>query len=89
VAPLSGIMWTGFAFQSLIFAFSSSLAWLWMLCRYLASPLKVFSFLMPLFGFSFGVLLLDDPVGLPFVFGALQVCQSLNLPSETSACGAR
>ena len=89
MASLSGIMWASLAFQSLIVAFGIFLSWFWMLRRYLASRLTIFSFLTPLFGVSFGVLLLDDPVGLPFVFGALQVCPPLNLPSETSACSGR
>jgi len=41
-----------------------------MLRRYLASRLTVFSFLTPLFGVGFGMLLLNDPVGLPFAAGA-------------------
>jgi drug/metabolite transporter (DMT)-like permease len=50
-----------------------------MLRRYLASRLTVFSFLTPLFGVSFGVLLLDDPIGLPFVVGALLVLSGIVL----------
>ncbi|AIY44039.1 Permease of the drug/metabolite transporter (DMT) superfamily [Collimonas arenae] len=79
VAPLTGVMWASLAFQSLIVAFGSFLAWFWMLRRYLASRLTVFSFLTPLFGVSFGVLLLDDPIGLPFVFGALLVLSGIVL----------
>jgi len=79
VTPLTGIMWTSLVFQSLIVAFGSFLAWFWMLRRYLASRLTVFSFLTPLFGVSFGVLLLDDPIGLPFVFGAALVLSGIVL----------
>jgi drug/metabolite transporter (DMT)-like permease len=44
-----------------------------MLRRYLASRLSVFSFLTPLFGVGFGVLLLHDPVGIRFAVGAALV----------------
>ena len=60
-------------FQSVIVAFASYLAWFWMLRRYLASRVAVFSFLTPMFGVGFGVLLLGDPVDLRFGVGALLV----------------
>jgi drug/metabolite transporter (DMT)-like permease len=44
-----------------------------MLRRYLASRVTVFSFLTPMFGVGFGVLLLGDPVDLRFAVGALLV----------------
>jgi drug/metabolite transporter (DMT)-like permease len=47
-------------YQGLIVAFASYLTWFWLLTRYLAGRLAVFSFLTPLFGVSFGVLLLGD-----------------------------
>jgi len=54
-------------------AFLSFLAWFWMLRRYLASRLSVFSFLTPLFGVGFGVLLLGDALDARFVAGAALV----------------
>ena len=51
-------------FQAVVIAFISFLLWFWMLRHYLASRLSVFSFLTPLFGVGFGMLLLDDPVNL-------------------------
>jgi hypothetical protein len=53
-------------FQSVVVAFASYLAWFWLLTRYLAGRLSVFSFLAPLFGVSFGVLLLDEPLTARF-----------------------
>src|SRR5262249_21776278 len=64
------IVWLSLLFQSVIVAFASYLAWFWMLRHYLASRLSVFSFLTPLFGVGFGVLLLDDPVSVHFGVGA-------------------
>jgi len=41
-----------------VIAFASYLAWFWLLTRYYAGRLAVFSFLAPLFGVAFGVWLL-------------------------------
>jgi drug/metabolite transporter (DMT)-like permease len=60
-------------FQSVVVAFASYLAWFWLLTRYLAGRLAVFSFLAPLFGVFFGVALLDEPLSLRFVLAALAV----------------
>jgi drug/metabolite transporter (DMT)-like permease len=54
-------------------AFASYLAWFWLLSKYLASRLSVFSFMTPLFGVGFGVLLLSDPVSGAFLGAALLV----------------
>jgi len=70
VGPMTEVAWLSLLFQSVVIAFVSFLTWFWMLRRYLASRLTVFSFLTPLFGVGFGVLLLNDPVGLPFAAGA-------------------
>ena len=59
--------------QSVLIAFISFLIWFWMLRRYLASRLSVFSFLTPLFGVAFGVLLLNDPLESRFAIGAVLV----------------
>jgi drug/metabolite transporter (DMT)-like permease len=60
-------------FQSVVVAFASYLAWFWLLTRYLAGRLAVFSFLAPLFGVFFGVVLLDEPLSLRFVLAAVAV----------------
>jgi drug/metabolite transporter (DMT)-like permease len=70
---MTGIVWASILFQSVIVAFLCFLLWFWMLRRYLASRLSVFSFLTPLFGVGFGVLLLHDPVGVRFAVGAALV----------------
>ena len=61
------------AYQSVIVAFASYLAWFWLLTRYLAGRLSVFSFLTPLFGVMFGVVLLDEPISGAFVVAAAMV----------------
>jgi drug/metabolite transporter (DMT)-like permease len=69
------------AFQSVVVALSSYLAWFWLLRRYLASRLSVLSFMTPLFGVSFGVLILDEPLDAAFVLGAVLVLAGITLVS--------
>jgi drug/metabolite transporter (DMT)-like permease len=61
------------AYQAVIVAFASYLAWFWLLTRYLASRLAVFSFLTPLFGVAFGVIFLSEPLSAAFIGAALLV----------------
>ena len=75
------IVWASLLFQSLIVSFLSYLAWFWLLRRYLASQIGVFSFLTPLFGVAFGVLLLDEPLEPGFLAGAILVCTGILLVS--------
>ncbi|WP_038166804.1 DMT family transporter [Verrucomicrobium sp. BvORR106] len=70
---LTPFLWSNLVFQTVIVAFGSYLFWFWLLRRYLASRLSVFSFLTPLFGITFGVLLLKEPLHPQFVVGALLV----------------
>lgn len=68
-------------FQGLVVSFFSYLTWFWLLRQYLASNLAVFSFITPLFGVTFGVLLLDEPLSVNFVVGALMVLGGVVLVS--------
>lgn len=70
---MNGTVWVSLFFQAVIVAFLSFLVWFWMLRKYLASRLSVFSFLTPLFGVGFGVLLLGDPLDGRFLGGAVLV----------------
>jgi drug/metabolite transporter (DMT)-like permease len=60
-------------FQGVAVAFASYLAWFWLLTRYYAGRLAVFSFLAPLFGVAFGVLLLGERLSPTFAVAALMV----------------
>ncbi|APW36495.1 EamA family transporter [Rhodoferax koreense] len=79
MAPMDGLVWANLAFQSLVVAFASFLAWFWLLRRYLASRLSAFSFLTPLFGVSFGVLFLGERLEPQFVAGAVLVLAGIVL----------
>ncbi|CAH0443844.1 hypothetical protein LMG10661_00482 [Ralstonia syzygii subsp. syzygii] len=78
-ADLTPTALASLAYQSVLIAFASYLTWFWLLRRYLASRLSVFSFLTPLFGVAFGVLLLHDPVGLRFALAAALVLSGILL----------
>lgn len=69
------------SFQVLIISFASFLAWFWLLRHYLASRLGVLSFLTPLFGVAFGVLLLNEPLEMNFILGSLMVLAGVLLVS--------
>ena len=61
------------AYQGVIVAFASYLAWFWLLTRYLAGRLAVFSFLTPLFGVAFGAIFLAESLSAVFLAAALLV----------------
>jgi drug/metabolite transporter (DMT)-like permease len=56
----SGLAWGSMLAQTVIGAFASYLAWMWMLGRYPATKISVFVFLTPLFALLFGTLLLGE-----------------------------
>ena len=58
----SPLAWGSMLAQTVIGAFASYLAWMWMLGRYPATRISVFVFLTPLFALLFGTLLLGEAV---------------------------
>jgi drug/metabolite transporter (DMT)-like permease len=73
------------AYQIVVVAFISYLAWFWLLTRYLAGRLLVFSFLTPLFGVGFGMVLMNDQPSLHFFAAAAMVVGGIvlvNLPAR-------
>jgi drug/metabolite transporter (DMT)-like permease len=75
------VAWASLLFQGVIVSFASYLAWFWLLRRYVASQLSVFSFLSPLFGVTFGFVVLGEPVDAWFVSGAALVLLGIVLVS--------
>jgi drug/metabolite transporter (DMT)-like permease len=78
---LTAVAWASLLFQGVVVSFASYLAWFWLLRRYLASRLAVFSFMTPIFGVTFGVLLLGEQVGAAFGGGAALVLAGIALVS--------
>ncbi|WP_394790794.1 DMT family transporter [Rhodoferax sp.] len=79
---LTPMLWSSLLFQAVIVSFISFLVWFGLLRRYLASQLSVFTFLTPLFGMAFGVWLLDEPLEIGFVLGAVCVLAGVVLVSS-------
>ena len=61
---------TSLTLQTVVGAFATYLAWMWMLGRYPATKISAFVFLTPLFALLFGALWLHEPV-TPSLLGAL------------------
>ena len=82
----ANIHWSAVSISSLIFhtvivSFASYLIWFWMLKKYLASRLGVFSFLTPVFGMLFGVLILGEHIEMNFIVGTIMVMMGVLLVS--------
>jgi drug/metabolite transporter (DMT)-like permease len=76
--------WSGFAIgsvvvQTVIGAFASYLAWMWMLGHYPATKISAFVFLTPLFALLFGMLWLGEAVTLTLVMSLTLVAVGIVL----------
>jgi drug/metabolite transporter (DMT)-like permease len=79
IGALTPTVVASLAFQSVVVAFATYLAWFWLLTRYLANRLAVFSFVAPLAGVAFGTALLDEPLTPGFLAGAALVLAGIAL----------
>jgi len=85
VTALSTPVVLALLYQGVLVAFASYLAWFWLLQTYLVGRLMVFSFLTPLFGVAFGVVILGDPLTPSFLTAAACVTLGIvlvNLPQK-------
>ena len=78
---LTTVAWGSLLFQGVVVSFASYLTWFWLLRRYLATRLSVFSFMTPIFGVTFGVLVLGDPISPSFGGGAALVLAGITIVS--------
>jgi len=78
---MTPVAWTSLLFQGVVVSFATFLVWFWLLRRYVASEVAVFSFMTPLFGVAFGVLVLHEPVDAAFGLGAALVLAGLTAVS--------
>ena len=74
----SPLIWASMAYQTVVVAFASYIAWFWLVKRHAASRLAAFSFLTPLFGAAFGWALLGEQLG-PTFLAALALVTELSL----------
>ena len=70
VGSFSPFALTSLVLQTVVGAFASYLAWMWMLGRYPATKISVFAFLTPLFALLFGALWLNE-AATPSLLAAL------------------
>ncbi len=80
-ARLTPLACTSLLFQGVLVSFASYLAWFWLLRRYLATRLSVFSLLTPLVGVAAGVIVMHDPLRPQFVAGAVLVLAGITVVS--------
>jgi drug/metabolite transporter (DMT)-like permease len=81
------VSWSRFAIQSValqtvVGAFASYLAWMWMLGRYPATQISAFVFLTPLFALLFGMLGLGESVTLTLLLSLALVAVGILLVSR-------
>jgi drug/metabolite transporter (DMT)-like permease len=74
-------VWASLLFHSLVVSFASFLLWFWLLRKYLASRLGVFSFMTLLFGILLGVWLLGELIEVRFLAAAVPVLAGIVLVS--------
>jgi drug/metabolite transporter (DMT)-like permease len=79
VTGVDALVLASLAYQGVIVAFASYLAWFWLLTRYLAARLSVLSFLTPLFGMLSGVVFLSEPLSAHFAAAALLIAAGIAL----------
>jgi drug/metabolite transporter (DMT)-like permease len=68
-----------FAYQTLWVVSVTFVVWFWLIVRYSAARLSVFTFLAPLCGVTAGHLVLNEPLTPPFVVAAILVAAGLIL----------
>ena len=79
ITGINGLVLASLAYQGVIVAFATYLAWFWLLTRYLATRLSVLSFLTPLFGMLSGVVFLSEPLSAHFAAAALLIAAGIAL----------
>ena len=75
----SAFAWGSLAAQTVIGAFASYLAWMWLLRHYPATQMSSFTFLTPVFALVFGVLLLQEPLTVQLVLALVGVAAGIVL----------
>ncbi len=71
--------------QTVVGAFASYLAWMWMLGRYPATKISAFVFLTPVFALLFGALWLSEPVTLNLILALALVAAGIILVNRKPA----
>lgn len=81
----SAYAWGSLAIQTVVGAFASYLAWMWLLRYYPATRMASFTFLTPVFALVFGVALLDEPLTVQLVLALAGVAAGIVLVNRRNA----
>jgi drug/metabolite transporter (DMT)-like permease len=81
----SAYAWGSVAAQTVIGAFASYLAWMWLLRHYPATQMSSFTFLTPVFALVFGVVLLKEPLTTQLVLALVGVAAGIVLVNRKPA----
>jgi drug/metabolite transporter (DMT)-like permease len=76
---MTALVWSSVLYQGVVVCCASFLTWFWLLKRYPASQLGVFSFITPLFGIIFSMWLLNETLEMSFIIGACLVLLGITL----------
>ncbi|GAB3481979.1 DMT family transporter [Polaromonas eurypsychrophila] len=85
VGSFSPFTLTSLVLQTVVGAFASYLAWMWMLGRYPATKISVFAFLTPLFALLFGALWLNEAATPSLLAALVLVALGIVLVNRKSA----
>jgi drug/metabolite transporter (DMT)-like permease len=81
----SAYAWGSLGAQTVIGAFASYLAWMWLLRHYPATQMSSFTFLTPVFALVFGVVLLHEPLTTQLVLALVGVAAGIVLVNRKPA----
>lgn len=81
----SAYAWSSLAAQTVIGAFASYLAWMWLLRHYPVTRMSSFTFLTPVFALVFGVALLGEPLTVQLVLALAGVAAGIVLVNRKPA----
>ncbi|MBI1731754.1 MAG: DMT family transporter [Gammaproteobacteria bacterium] len=79
VFDLTPVVLGSLAFQGVIVAFASYMAWFWLLVHYPVPQLSSFTFIAPLVGVAGGVVILDEPFSAGLLAGGALVAGGIYL----------
>jgi drug/metabolite transporter (DMT)-like permease len=75
----TALAWACLAYQGVVVAFASYLAWFWLVLRYPAGRLSGFTFFTPICGVAAGAVVLGESVGPALLAGIVAVAAGLRL----------
>ncbi len=84
----STLAWGSLALQTVVGAFATYLAWMWMLRHYPATQMATFAFLTPVFALLFGVLLLGEALTVQLVLALCGVIVGITLVNRRAPVAA-